>query len=257
MSDGFSLGPIYIFYYSLCLAAAVWAAYFLAQLRAKESGLSTTQITDLTFIIFIAGIVGARLGFVMQNITHFADHVGEIISLSTGGLSIHGGILGGLIALYWYAKKNLHSLVTLTDLFALPLLLGQIVGRLGNYFDQELFGYPTNLPWKMFIDSRNRPSEYIFSPYFHPTFAYEMILNLIGMLILLKLPNQKPGQITAGYVIIFSITRFITEIFRISDRLIAGLSLAQLISLGLLVFGIILWLKSSVHSRKSGLPLSK
>ena len=251
MPDSFHLGPLVIYYYSLTLAAGVWASYFLAQQHVNRLGLTKSQITDLIVILFVSGIVGARLGFIVQNIGYYREHATEIIGLTTSGLSIHGGILGGALALYWYAKKHDLLILKLTDYFALPLLLGQTVGRLGNYFNQELFGYPTSVPWRIFIDSEHRPAEYPFSSYFHPTFAYEIILNLIGFAVLSRLPHKKTGQLTAGYLIVFSLSRFIVEIFRISERLIAGLSLAQLVSIGLAAAGIILWLRTEDPAKRS------
>ncbi len=257
MADSIHLGPIIVYYYSLTLAVAVWVAYFFAQQRAKQANLGKNQVTDLIVLLFVSGIIGARIGFVLQNIPYFTLHREEIISLSTSGLSVHGGLVSGLLTLYWYAKKYTLPFLNLTDLFALPLLLGQTVGRLGNYFNQELFGYPTSLPWKIFIDQNHRPAEYLFSSFFHPVFAYEMLLNFVGFIILLRIPHKKVGQLTAGYLIVFSIARFITEIFRISDRIVADLSLAQLISLALLLVGIGMWFKTSIPAKRPQLSPSK
>lgn len=238
---GFSLGPFYIYYYSLSLLGAVWVAYYFVQKKAREQVILPNKILDIFVFLLGAGIVGGRAGYVLQNIAYFRSSPLEIFALASGGLSIHGALAAGLLALFYVSKRYRIDILKLTDLFAIPLLAGQIIGRVGNYFNQELFGYPTDLPWKMFIEPARRPAGYFMDSFFHPTFAYEMILNLIGLIVLLKAKPKKTGQLTLVYLAIFSISRFITEILRISDRVFLNLSAAQLISLGLIVLSIGLW----------------
>jgi prolipoprotein diacylglyceryl transferase len=121
-----------------------------------------------------------------------------------------------------------------------PLLIGQIIGRLGNFTNQELFGYPTDLTWKIFIDPENRPGQFSQASYFHPVFAYEMIANAIGLLLLVWLKFKKPGQLTGAYLLVWATSRFMIEIWRISDRIVYDLSLAQLMSLLILPLAIYL-----------------
>lgn len=237
--EGFSVGPFYIHIYSLTMLAAVWSGYFLALHQAKKIKLPREYITDAVLVVVLSGVVGARIGYVVQNISHFRDNLLEAFQLYGGGLSIHGAIVAAVLALYVFARKREISFFKLTDCFALPLLLGQIIGRLGNYFNQELFGYPADVPWKLLIESDKRPIEYAGSEYFHPTFLYEMILNAIGLIILSRIPFKKEGQLTASYLIVFATSRFIAEIFRISDRLAFSLSLAQVISLVIVPFSLI------------------
>lgn len=246
--DGFWLGPIKIYFYSLCLLAAVWVGYALAVRRGQRYKLSSVLISDAIVAVVVAGVLGGRLGFVIQNTTYFTENPGDILRLTSGGLSIHGALLGGLLVLWLFARHRKLAFWQLTDLFAIPLLAGQIIGRLGNYFNQELFGYPTQLPWGITINPSNRPAGYFSETTFHPIFAYEMLLHLVGLIVLWRIPNQKPGQVTLVYLIIFSASRFITEIWRISDRLAIGLSLAQAISLVIMVGSIALWL----HLRQKG-----
>lgn len=242
--DAFELGPIKIYWYSLCLLAALTVSYSLAIRRAKDVRLTKDQISDLFLILFISGIVGARLVYVSQNLAFFTPQPLAILQLTTGGLSIHGGLIGGILALIGYARKFKSRWLTLADWLVKPLLAGQIIGRLGNYFNQELFGYPTDRPWKMLIDPAHRPAGYATSTYFHPTFLYEMLLNSLGLLILSRLKFKKTGQRTATYLLIFATSRFITEIWRLSDRLIGPLSLAQMVSL---VIGLsaVIWLAAA------------
>jgi phosphatidylglycerol:prolipoprotein diacylglycerol transferase len=232
MSDHFSIGSITIYYYSLCLLAAVWVGYGLAVRLGKSYHLSAPIISDIVALLLVSGVIGGRIGFLLQNIPYFRQQPSEILRLTSGGLSIHGAIVLGAIALFWYAKMHQLSVRKLADLVALPLLAGQIIGRLGNYFNQELFGYPTALPWAVTIEPAYRPAGYFSAQTFHPTFAYEMILHGFGLLLLWSLRSQlkKPGQLALAYLIVFSVSRFITELFRISDRLLWQLSLAQIIS---------------------------
>lgn len=247
--DGFWLGSIRIYYYSLCLLAAVWAAYWLAIKRLTPKPLSREKVTDLILILLMTGILGGRFGYVIQNIDYYSQQPMEIWQLSSGGLSIHGAIAAGLIALWVYAKRKGLQFFDLTDRLAIPVLAGQLLGRFGNFFNQELFGYPTQLPWKIFIDPAHRPPGYFTDSFFHPTFLYEIILNGIGLFVIARLSLKKPGQLTGAYFIIFGTSRFVTEIFRISDRLIGPLSVAQLISLALVGVGI--WLIKSATKAQS------
>lgn len=236
--DGFSVGPVRIYYYSLCLLAAVWLGYWLALREAKRQDIAATKIVDIIVLAMVSGVVGARVSYVVQNEAYFSHHIGDIFRLTSGGLSIHGALIGGLIALWLYGRRWKIPLLKLTDTLVIPLLAGQIIGRLGNYFNQELFGYPTNLPWKMYVDIAHRPSQFLQFSYFQPTFLYEMLLNGLGLWLLWRYRPQKLGQLTALYLIIFSVSRFITEIFRISDRPFLSLSLAQIVSLILIGFGV-------------------
>lgn len=235
-SYGLQLGVFHLYWYSLCLLFGVGFSFMVAQkqnIRLK-AGLTNNQLTDLIAIALAFGIIGGRLGFVAQNVGYFKQNLSQILNFTSGGLSIHGAILTGLLAVLIYARRTNRPLLVLTDLLALPLLGGQIFGRLGNYFNQELFGYPTQLPWKIFIAPENRPSRYELEAFFHPTFLYEMLLNSLGFWLLWRWKVKSIGQLTGGYLIIFALTRFIVEFWRISDRVLWNLSAAQLISLGLL-----------------------
>lgn len=251
--EGFSLGPLYVHSYSITMLIAIWTGYFIALAQARKQKIPQAVMTDAVLITLIAGVIGARLGYVIQNIPHFTTNWQEALQINGGGLSIHGAVVVGLIALAIFAKKHKFSLLRLTDCFALPLLAGQVIGRLGNYFNQELFGYPTNLPWKLFIDPEHRPVEYTSQAYFHPTFLYEMILNTIGFAILNRIKFKHEGQLTLTYVIVFAVSRFVTEIFRISDRLLIDLSLAQIISILLFIFSLFFLMQASSRRSKDQL----
>lgn len=227
----FQIGGLTTYYYSLTILVAVWTGYWMGLLQLRRLKLPTQLLQDSLIYVLLGLLVGGRLGFVAQNLTYFSSHPNLILITTTGGLSIHGAIVGASVALYWFSKQAKHSFWQLTDLYCLPLLIGQIIGRLGNYFNQELFGYPTNVPWAIPIDPSHRPADYSQFSHFHPVFAYEMLLLMAGFFILYRFNGNKAGQLTLWYLLIYSLARFTIEFWRISDRLVLGLSLAQLISL--------------------------
>jgi phosphatidylglycerol:prolipoprotein diacylglycerol transferase len=236
--DGFQLGPLRIYWYSLCLLAAVWVGYAIALHQTGRAKLSQVALTDLVVLALVAGVAGGRFGYVVQNLNYFSTHWIEIFYVSSGGLSIHGALIGSAIAVYWYGRRRALHFLDLTDRLVLPLLAGQIIGRLGNYFNHELYGYPTNVPWKIFIPLENRISPFMGESHYHPTFLYEMMLNAVGLAILWRWRPQKTGQKTGGYLIVFAVSRFIVEIWRISDRSFWQLSTAQMVSIVMLIVGL-------------------
>ena len=272
-----TIGRLPIRTYGVMLAIAIVAAYSWAERRATRAGISLNLTNDLFFWAVIGGILGARLGFVIQEFGYFEHHLAEIFAFRAGGLSFHGGLVGGLIAglIVLNKRRVLNQFWLLADVAAAPLLLGAAIGRLGNWANQELYGYPTTLPWAISIDPAHRLPGYENFTTFHPTFAYEMLLNLIGLLILLWLEkinkqqatsknttqNSKPlfsihhRLFTPGFSFLFtlawySLARFTTEIWRIGDRLLGLLSLAQLISFVLIVVVI----GAVMHRQKSHSP---
>ncbi len=236
--------------YGLLLALAIVTTYSWAEYRAKKNGLTSHLASDVFFWAIIGAMIGARLGFVIQELGYFQTHLAEVFAVRAGGLSFHGGLVGGLLAGLIVLKKHqaMGQFWLLADAAATPLLLGAAIGRLGNWANQELYGYPTSLPWGITIDPAHRLPGYESFTTFHPTFAYEAILNLIGLLILIILLENGQKFVTrhssfeivpAGASFLFalawySLARGITEIWRISDRLAGSLSLAQLISIGLI-----------------------
>lgn len=235
--ESIALGPVRLYFYSLCLLAAVWVGYLVLLRQGKKEKIAEVFLTDATIIALVAGVLGARAGYVVQNLPYFLEEPARIFILNSGGLSLHGAILGGTLGLLALAKRKNINLLKLTDLFAVPLLAGQIIGRLGNFFNQELYGYPTAVPWKIFIEPARRVAGYETSSYFHPTFLYEIVLHGIGLFIISRLKLQKTGQLTGAYLLVIAIVRFITEIVRISERIIGPLSLAQIVSVFLALAG--------------------
>ncbi len=233
----FSLKDYGIHWYGLIMAVSILTALFVIVIIKKKYYEHLTQdlILDLAFYLIISGIIGARLYYVILDLKYYIQFPLEIFQIWNGGLSIHGAIIGAVIAGIIYTKKNNLKFLELADLFTYGLVTGQVIGRWGNFFNSEAFGIPTNLPWKLFIPIEKRPLEFINFEYFHPTFLYESILNLIIFLVLFfvirKLAKAHTGIVFFSYLMSYSIVRFFVESLRIDSVLnIKGIPIAQIVS---------------------------
>ena len=186
----------------------------------------------LVFWSVLCGIVGARMYHVAHLFPYYINSPGQILAIWNGGLGIWGGIIGGMLGATIYLKRKKQKIMPWLNLVGVVLPLGQFLGRLGNFFNQEIFGPPTNLPWGIFIKLENRPSEYISFNKFHPLFLYEGILNLTLFLILLNLwKKEKKESIFWLYLSGYSIIRFFTEYLKTDPWTIFGLNVSQGISI--------------------------
>ncbi len=190
-------------YYGLCIALGVIAAVWLSRRRWSGLGHEGDQIVDLAFWAVPGGLVGARLYSVITDFNRlYADHPGDIIKVWKGGLGIPGGVIGGVAVGVWYARRHNMSLPALFDVVAPALPLAQAIGRFGNWFNQELYGRPTKLPWALEIGVAHRtPESALVHSTFHPTFAYEALWNLglVGILLTLdRWREREPGVALAA-----------------------------------------------------------
>ncbi|MBI4779002.1 prolipoprotein diacylglyceryl transferase [Candidatus Falkowbacteria bacterium] len=242
-----TIGPINLYWYGFFILLATLAALTVCLYLAKLYNIKTDIIIDLAFWLIISGLIGARLYAVLLELPYFLANPLDIFKIWQGGLAIHGAIIGGLIALWLFNKKYQQNFWQLAAIVATTLPLAQAIGRWGNYFNQELFGYPTNLPWGIPIDQFHRPLAYFDAQYFHPAFLYESLGNLAIFLILISLqtrlikkqrlfqPNYQLCVIS--YAFLYSLLRFSTEFIRIDATQIAfGLRFPQLISLLIILF---------------------
>lgn len=205
---------------------SILTAFFILLKVAKFFSLSVEQVWDLLFWLVLGGILGARIYEVLLvEPSFYFSHPMQIIKIWQGGLAIHGAWLGGLIVLWFYSRKWQKSLWLLTDAISLVLPLGQAIGRWGNYFNQELYGLPTNLPWGIPIEVAKRLPGYIQFTHFHPTFMYESIGNLLIFLFLFWLFKKKmffTGQLTLVYLGLYSLLRLLLEFIRLDPTLLVG-----------------------------------
>jgi len=244
-----SIGPITLRWYGLLIASAVLIGVVLSQSLAKKRGIDPEKVGDMVIWLIIVAIPCARLYYVIFEWPSYAARPGDILAIWKGGIAIHGAVLGGTLAAWVYAKLNRLSFWQLSDIIAPPLILGQAIGRWGNFFNSEAFGAPTDLPWKLYIPLANRPAGYREFEYFHPTFLYESLWNIGVFALLLTLffwgqkQNQRnPGRIRAGtlflvYLIAYSAGRLWIEGLRTDSLMIGPFRIAQLVSLAGIALG--------------------
>jgi phosphatidylglycerol:prolipoprotein diacylglycerol transferase len=251
-SPGATIGSLPLRWYGLLIAIAVLVGVNLSQSLARKRDVNPDLITDISIWIILAGIICARLYYVAFEWQQYAQRPEDIIAIWKGGIAIHGALIGGTVAALVFAKINRVSFWQFADLFAPSVALGQAIGRWGNFFNSEAFGKPTDLPWKLYIPYANRPIEYVNYEYFHPTFLYESIWNLLvsGMLIYLffwGLKNReklKLGTIALIYLIAYSAGRIWIEGLRTDSLMLGNLKIAQLVSVLGISFGFLglIWL---------------
>ncbi len=259
-----SLGPINIHWYGLFVALGSLSAIITSLKIASYYKIKKEVVIDLAFWLIVYGLLGARIYHVFLELPYYFKYPLDIFKIWHGGLAIHGGILAGVIVLYFYAKKYKINFWQLGAIVTPCLALGQAIGRWGNYFNQELFGQPTNLPWGIPIDIINRPFEYLNYEYFHPTFLYESIGNFLIFILLITLhiliikKKIKPNYLllTIGYLISYSLLRFGLEFIRIDTTpIIAGLRFPQWISLSIILLSTLI-IFIEIKPRKKGLEIN-
>ena len=248
----FEAGPIVLRWYGLLIALAVLIGVTLSQYLAQRRRIDPDLLGDLAIWLVLSSLPAARLYYVLFEWQEYSQRPEDIIAIWKGGIAIHGAIIGGAIATIIFAKIKRISFWQLVDLVAPSLILGQTIGRWGNFFNSEAFGKPTDLPWKLYIAPRYRPLEWINFEYFHPTFLYESIWNL-GVFVLLmwlffwglkKTHRLKTGTLAAVYLIGYSLGRVWIEWLRTDSLMLGPLKIAQVVSLSAIALGLIIlaWL---------------
>ncbi len=237
-----TLGPLTLRAYGVMIALGLLAGAALAAHEARRRGLNPDLIWDALPWAVVGGVVGARLWHIltpsaslrMQGITtyYYLTHPLDAIAVWKGGLGLPGVVIGGALALWLYARKRKMDFRLWLDLVAPGLALGQAIGRWGNYFNQELYGRPTNLPWKLYIEPPYRMPGYEQVAYYHPLFAYEMLWNLFNMALLLYLARRwakrlLPGDLFLVYLAVYGFGRFWLEFLRLDISPVAGINVNQ------------------------------
>ncbi len=223
-SGALSIGPLSIHAYGLMIALGVVAAVWLTGRRLVASGAGTKDdASSMAVWAVVAGVIGARLYHVITDWSAFRDDPARIIQIWKGGLGIPGGMLLGAIVGLWAFKRRGVSPALGATAAAPALPLAQAIGRWGNWWNQELYGKPTKLPWALRID--NVPDGYPAGTTFHPTFLYESLWNLALCALLLWIDRRfrlRPGRLLAVYVLGYGIGRFWVEGLRIDVAKSAG-----------------------------------
>jgi len=243
MPEGLSLGPLLLRWNGILIALGLACGALLAAREAKRCQYDPEIIYYLFLPLAIWGTIGARLWHILTpplssvglglTTQYYFSHLMDIVTLWIGGFGIPGAWIGGLLALWYFARRNELSFLELADILAPGLALAQSIGRIGNYFNQELYGLPTQLPWKIFIDPGYRLSGFETVHFYHPLFAYESLLSFANMFLLLWFARRFAGSLKAGdlffaYLGFYSLVRFLLEFLRIDVSLVYGFNINQI-----------------------------
>jgi prolipoprotein diacylglyceryl transferase len=216
--NGFYLGPLFVHAYGLAYVVAITAAVAITMRRWAARGEQPDLVYEVAFVGVPAGIIGGRLYFIVTSWSEVPPHWWGPFAVWDGGLGIWGGIAGGTLAGLWMLRRRGANIPAFMDAAAPALLVAQAIGRVGNYFNQELFGGPTTLPWGLEISPAHRPVGYTQYATFHPTFLYELIWNLLLAAALVWLGHHRkiraPG-LFALYVAGYSFARIGEELLRV------------------------------------------
>ena len=278
----FQLGPFSLRWYGLLIAISVLVGLNLSGELASKKGLKKSLINDLLPILVLASVIGARIYYVAFewrnytgknfwssiNFLNLNIPIPSALEIWGGGIAIHGALIMGTLSIIFFCRWRQEPFWDVIDVLVPSVALGQAIGRWGNFFNNEAFGIPTNLPWKLFIPYRFRPEIFSTQDYFHPTFLYESVWNIFvfGILIFLFSKATKkeltlpPGSLSCLYLITYSLGRFWIEGLRTDPLCLGGvppfceggLRIAQLISLFLISAGLLgIW---RIYVSKKALP---
>jgi phosphatidylglycerol:prolipoprotein diacylglycerol transferase len=243
MSEGFLIGPWLMRWNGFLLVLGIAAGALLAAYQTKKRGYDPEIVYYLFLPLMIWGMIGARLWHIFTpplssvqlglTTKYYLTHALDALAVWTGGFGIPGAIIGGVIVLFFFSRKNEISSWLLADLLAPGLALAQAIGRIGNYFNQELYGLPTEMPWAIFIDPASRLSGYENVHFYHPLFAYESVLSFVNLFLLLWLARKfsdrlKMGDLFLVYLAVYSLIRFSLEFLRLDVALVGGWNINQI-----------------------------
>lgn len=241
----FTLGPLTIRWYALLIVSGIILAYFVAQHEATKRGLHEDFLSDLLLWTLPIAIISARLYYVINKWDYYGQNPGQIIAIWEGGIAIHGALIGAFITAYIFCRVKNVSFLKVADITAPSILIGQIIGRWGNFVNQEAYGGNVS---REFLEGLMLPNWIIeqmyveeLSSYVHPTFLYESMWNVVGLIILLvaRKINWHRGEMFFTYLIWYSIGRFFIEGLRTDSLyLIGDLRSAQVVSILAIVIGV-------------------
>ena len=248
------LGFVQIYWYSLMLFFGFLLGGYLLLREARRFLIPDEFIINMFFYTIPIAIVGARLYYVLFSWDMYASNPIDILKVWEGGLAIHGGVLFGLIFVIFYSKKHGYSIVKIMDMASVGLIVGQIIGRWGNFFNQEAHGPATTLETLKSYHLPNFVIEgmNIDGTYYHPTFLYESLWNLVGLIIMLiirRTKKVKVGQICGFYMIWYGIGRYLIESLRTDALMFGEFKIAQLVSMLLVIVGLIFVIKGAFSKK--------
>ena len=259
-----------IHFYGIVLMLGAVAGAALARTEAKRRGHDPDIIWDMLVYLIIGGVIGARLWHIFsppptslaEGITtaYYLTHPLLAIAIWNGGLGIPGAVIGGALAMYWYTHKHHLEFPEWLDIAAPGVALGQAIGRWGNFFNQELYGAPTNLPWGIYIDPQHRMAGFANQAYYHPLFLYESLWNLANMVLLLWLARRFPDRLKKGdlfliYTLTYAVGRFSLDFLRLDASRVLGINFNQTI-MGVLIV-LVLLVTAWRHRSQPAIDLGK
>jgi phosphatidylglycerol:prolipoprotein diacylglycerol transferase len=261
------IGPLPVYWYGLGYALGLAAAYLVLVWLARRAGENPDLVGNGMIVVAIAALIGGRLYHVIDQWSVYQDDLLKIVLPPYSGLGVYGGIIAGTVAAYLYARANRVSFLRWADIVAPALFVMQAIARWGNFFNQELYGGPTTLPWGIPIDCAHRLAEYSCdrlpeaTTRFHPLFLYESISGILGALVLIAVgfrlrPRLRPGDLLFLFFIWYGAVRFLLESFRTENWTINGIPTAQLVSIAFIVVGIaaIAWRHRPGHAPDEAAP---
>ena len=243
------VGPLDIHFYGILIGLGVIVAMMITERRYLRYGGDPKDVEKAAFWAVVIGFLGARTAYVSTHLYRFEGRWLHVLAIWEGGLAFFGGLTGGAIAAIWVMKKRRGDFPAFADAVAVGLPAAQAIGRLGNYFNQELFGTSSDLPWGLEIASRYRPSDYIDATTFHPTFLYETLWNLGVIALLLNVEKRfslKRGSLLLVYFMAYGVGRFLMELIRTDTTFrVFGISRNVWVSVAVVIGGAIgLWLRN-------------
>ncbi len=243
----FHYGPLEIRYYGLMYVIAILVGSLLIKSEVHRKKIPLTDDEVMNFIVWtvVGGVLGARLYYVVFNLSYYISNPSEIPAIWHGGLAIHGGLTGGALVAYFYLKKKGVRFWRMADVVAPAAILGQTFGRFGNFMNGDAHGVPTTLPWGIVFPRGSIAGDQFPGLPLHPTMLYELACNFTIFCFLwfyLRKKNYKDGYIFAMYIVLYSTIRFVIEHFRADSLMFGPIRVAQAVSLAIvaLVGGIII-----------------
>jgi len=236
----FNVLGLSIRWYGILIAMGMMVAIILANFTSKLKDLNYDELLNITIISFPIAIIGARAYYVIFEFGQYKDNLIDVFNIREGGLAIHGGIIFGMAAAYLYTRYKKENLLEFADVAAPSIIIAQAIGRWGNFFNSEAHGGPVSQDFISKFPNFIQNGMYIDGTYYHPTFLYESIWNVIVGLLLIYLLTKtfKRGTVFFSYIGLYSIGRFFIEGLRTDSLMFGGIRVAQLISLA----GVAIWI---------------
>ena len=259
--NGFTIGPLQVHVYGLMYVLGIIAAVALTMRLWERRGGDRELVTDVALWGVPAGLIGGRLYFVVTTWREVPHEWWGPLAVWQGGLGIWGGIAAGTLAGVWRLRRSGADVAAFLDCAAPGLLVAQAIGRIGNYFNQELFGGPTTLPWALEIDREHRPDGYDAFASFHPTFLYELLFNLglaAALVVLVRRGRVRPPGVFALYVAGYSGFRIFEEMLRVDPALhLLGMRLNFFVAIALCLSGLAWFAYTQRRSRPTARSIGR